>query len=87
MFRYTAHCHRFIAEFCTMAHLVTFLDQERKNRYGLVRVTAASYAPVDGDDDGLSELERECVNEPAGEYRDELVRRIDGAREAATDAA
>lgn len=83
MFRYTATCHRFVAQFCTMEHLVTFLDQERKNRYGLVRVTAAEYAPVDEDDDGLTSEERECVNEPAGEYRDELVRRIDGARRAA----
>lgn len=83
MFRYTAHCHRFVAEFCTMAHLVTFLDQERKNRYGLVRVTAAEYAPVDCDDDGLTSDERECVNEPAGPVRDELVRRIDEARRAA----
>jgi hypothetical protein len=80
---YRATCHRFVAEFCTMEHLVSFLDQERKNRYGLVRVTAAEYAPVDGDDDGLSDLERECVNEPPGPVRDELVRRIDGAREVA----
>lgn len=83
MFLYRATCHRFVAEFCTMDHLVTFLDQERKNRYGLVRVTAAEYAPVDGDDDGLTSDERECVNEPPGEYRDELVRRIDEARRAA----
>jgi hypothetical protein len=83
MFRYRAHCHRFTAEFCTMQALVEFLDLERKSRYGLVRVTAAEYAPVDGDDDGLSELEYECVNEPAGTHRDELVRRIDGAGEVA----
>lgn len=83
MFLYRATCHRFVAEFCTMEHLVTFLDQERKNRYGLVRVTAAEYAPVDSDDDGLTSDERECVNEPPGEYRDELVRRIDEARRAA----
>jgi hypothetical protein len=83
MFRYTAHCHRFTAEFCTMAALVEFLDLERKSRYGLVSVTAASYAPVDGDDDGLSELERECVNEPPGAHRGELVERIDRVVEAA----
>lgn len=83
MFLYRATCHRFIAEFCTMDHLVTFLDQERKNRYGLVRVTAAEYAAVDEDDDGLTSDERECVNEPAGPVRDELVRRIDSERRAA----
>lgn len=83
MFLYRAHCHRFVGEFCTMAHLVTFLDQERKNRYGLVRVTAASYDPVDEDDDGLTPDERECVNEPPGPHRDELVARIDAEREVA----
>lgn len=83
MFLYRATCHRFVAEFCTMEHLVTFLDQERKNRYGLVRVTAAEYDPIDEGHDGLTADERECVNEPAGPVRDELVRRIDSARERA----
>lgn len=80
MFRYRAHCHRFTATFCTMADTVAFLDQERKNRYGLVRVTAAEYFPLGDDSDGLTDDERECVNEPPGAHRDELVRRIDLAR-------
>ena len=82
MFSYTIHAPGLTASFCTIADPVTFLDKWRV-RLAPLRVTAADYAPVDCDDDGLTDDERECVNEPPGEYRDELVRRIDGARRAA----
>lgn len=82
MFRYTIHAPGLTASFCTIADTVAFLDKWRV-RLSPLRVTAAEYAPVDEDDDGLTSDERECANEPPGEYRDELVRRIDEARRAA----
>lgn len=80
--KYEIQFHGWHAAFTTMAETVVFLDQWR-TRDPWHRVTAYSYVPTDEDDDGLNDLERECIGARPGAVRDEMVREIDGKEKAA----